>query len=71
MSEVEGRSVLDIHILPCLRRENDFLANVILKVGHFCTFYKRLNDTITEVFFLNGPVNFRLLVWHWNKNVNR
>ena len=40
MCEVEGGSVLNIHILPCLWRENDFLTNVILKVNHFSMFHQ-------------------------------
>ena len=71
MREVEGGSVLDIHILPCLRCENDFLTDMILKVGHFSVFYKRFHNTITKSFFLCVPVNLRLLVWHWDKDVNR
>ena len=70
MREAEGGSELNIHILPCLRCENDFLTNVGLKVGHFSTFYKRFHDTITKSVFLIVPVNFRLPIWDWNKDVN-
>ena len=70
MREVEGGTELDIHILPCLGSEDNFFTNVLLEIGHFGPFYKRLNDSIAERFFFNGPVNFRLLIWHWNEDIN-